>query len=54
VYNADVISVRCDNEKGCGNDLINISEELGMLYEPVPAGTKEPNGLIERADGVVT
>jgi hypothetical protein len=25
-----------------------------MLYEPAPAGTKEPNGLIERAGGVIT
>jgi hypothetical protein len=25
-----------------------------MLYEPAPAGTKEPNGLIERAGGVLT
>jgi hypothetical protein len=40
VYNADVVAIRCDNEKGFGNDLINITEELGMLYEPAPAGTK--------------
>ena len=25
-----------------------------MLYEPAPAGTKELNGLIERAGGVLT
>jgi hypothetical protein len=31
-----------------------MTEELGMLYELVPAGTKEPNGLIERAGGVLT
>jgi hypothetical protein len=54
VYNADVVAVRCDNEKGFGNDLINITEELGMMYEPAPPGTKEPNGLIERAGGVLT
>jgi hypothetical protein len=54
VYNADVVAVRCDNEKGFGNDLINTTEELGMLYEPAPPGTKEPNGLIERAGGVLT
>lgn len=54
VYDADVVAVRCDNEKGFGNDLINTTEELGMLYEPAPAGTKEPNGLIERAGGVLT
>lgn len=54
VYNADVVAVRCDNEKGFGNDLIDTTEELGMLYEPAPAGTKEPNGLIERAGGVLT
>jgi hypothetical protein len=54
VYNADVVAVRCDNEKGFGNDLIDITEELGMLYEPAPPGTKEPNGLIERAGGVLT
>jgi hypothetical protein len=54
VYNADVVAIRCDNEKGFGNDLINTTEELGMLYEPAPPGTKEPNGLIERAGGVLT
>jgi hypothetical protein len=54
VYNADVVVIRCDNEKGFGKDLIDITEELGMLYEPAPAGTKEPNGLIERAGGVLT
>jgi hypothetical protein len=54
VYNADVVAIRCDNENGFGNDLINTTEELGMLYEPAPAGTKEPNGLIERAGGVLT
>jgi hypothetical protein len=54
VYNADVVAIRSDNEKGFGNDLINTTEELGMLYEPAPAGTKEPNGLIERAGGVLT
>jgi hypothetical protein len=54
VYNADVVAIRCDNEKGFGNDLINTTEELGMLYEPAPASTKEPNGLIERAGGVLT
>ena len=54
MYNADVVAIRCDNEKGFGNDLINTTEELGMLYEPAPAGTKEPNGLIERAGGVLT
>jgi hypothetical protein len=54
VYNADVVAIRCDNEKGFGNDLINTAEELSMLYEPAPAGTKEPNGLIERAGGVLT
>jgi hypothetical protein len=54
VYNADVVAIRSDNEKGFGNDLINTTEELGMLYEPAPAGTKEPNGLIERARGVLT
>jgi hypothetical protein len=54
VYNADVVAVRCDNEKGFGNDLIDITEELGMLYKPAPPGTKEPNGLIERAGGVLT
>jgi hypothetical protein len=54
VYNADVVAVRCDNEKGFGNDLIDITEELGMLYELAPAGTKEPNGLIERASGTLT
>ena len=53
-YNTDVVAVRCDNERGFGNDLINTTEELGMLYEPAPPGTKEPNGLIERAGGVVT
>jgi hypothetical protein len=54
VYNADVVAIQCDNEKGFGNDLINTTKELGMLYEPAPAGTKEPNGLIERAGGVLT
>jgi hypothetical protein len=54
VYNADVVAVRCDDEKGFGNDLSDITEELRMLYEPAPAGTKEPNGLIKRASGVLT
>ena len=54
VYKADVVAIRCDNEKGFGNDLINTTEELGMLYEPAPPYTKEPNGLIERAGGVLT
>ncbi|KAI1515853.1 Pol protein [Pyrenophora tritici-repentis] len=54
VYDADVVAIRCDNEKGFGNDLINTTEELGMLYEPAPPGTKEPNGLTERAGGVLT
>jgi hypothetical protein len=54
VHNADVVAIQCDNKKGFGNDLINTTEELGMLYEPAPASTKEPNGLIECAGGVVT
>jgi hypothetical protein len=54
MYDADVIAVRCDNERGFGNDLIGITEELGMLHELAPPGTKEPNGLIERAGGVLT
>jgi hypothetical protein len=54
VYNADVVAIRCDNEKGFSNDLINITEELGMLYEPAPPSIKELNGLIERAGGVLT
>ena len=31
VYNADIVAVRCDNEKGFGNDLIELTEELGIL-----------------------
>jgi hypothetical protein len=54
VHDADVVAIRCDNETGFGNDLITTTEELGMLYEPAPAGTKEPNELIERAGGVLT
>ncbi|KAK1918636.1 hypothetical protein P3342_001685 [Pyrenophora teres f. teres] len=54
VYNADVVAIRCDNEAGFGNDLINMTEELGILYESAPPGTKEPNGLVERAGGVLT
>jgi hypothetical protein len=54
VYNADVVAVQCDNKKGFSNDLIDITEELGMLYEPAPAGTKELNRLIKRARGVLT
>lgn len=53
-YDADVVAVRCNNEKGFGNNLISMTEELDMLYKPAPAGTKEPNGLIERAGGVLT
>jgi hypothetical protein len=41
VYNADVVAIRYDNEKKFGNDLINSTEELGMLYEPAPAHTKD-------------
>jgi hypothetical protein len=54
VYNADIVAIQCNNEKGFGNDLINTTEELGMLYEPAPAITKEQNGHIERASGVLT
>lgn len=54
VYDVDVVAIQCDNEKEFGNDLISTTEELGMLYEPAPAGTKEPKGLIERAGGVIT
>jgi hypothetical protein len=54
VYNANVVAIRCDNEKGFGNDLINTTKELGILYELAPAGTKEPNGLIKRSGGVLT
>jgi hypothetical protein len=54
VYNADVVAIRCDNEKGFSNDLINITEELGMLYKPALAGIKELNRLIKRAGGVLT
>jgi hypothetical protein len=54
VYNADVVAIRCDNEKGFGNNLINTTEELGMLYKPALASTKELNRLIERAGGVLT
>jgi hypothetical protein len=54
VYNADVVAIRSDNEKGFGNNLINTTEELGMLYEPAPARTKEPNRLIKRVGGVLT
>jgi hypothetical protein len=54
VHDADVIAIRCDNKKGFGNDLINTTEELGMLYELAPADTKEPNGLIKRVGGVLT
>jgi hypothetical protein len=54
VYNANVVAIQCDNEKGFSNDLINTTKELGMLYELAPASTKEPNELIERASGVLT
>jgi hypothetical protein len=54
VYNANVVAIRCDNKKGFRNNLIDITEELGMLYELALPGTKEPNGLIERAGGTLT
>jgi hypothetical protein len=54
VYNANVLAVQCDYEKGFGDNLIDITEEFGMLSEPAPVGTKEPNGLTERAGGVLT
>jgi hypothetical protein len=54
VHDADVVAIQCDNETGFGNELINITEELGMLYGPAPASTKEPNRLIKRAGGVLT
>jgi hypothetical protein len=54
VYNADVVAIRCENEKGFDNDLISTTEELRILYEPAPPGTKEPNRLIERAGGGFT
>jgi hypothetical protein len=53
VYNADLVAIRCDNEKGFGNDLINTTEELGILYEPAPVGTKEPNGLIVQVEKLI-
>jgi len=54
VYNAGVVAIRSDNKKGFSNDLINITEELGMLYEPALASAKELNGLIKRVGGVLT
>jgi hypothetical protein len=53
VYNADLVAIRCDNEKGFGNVLINTTEELGILYEPAPAGTKGPNGLIVEVEKLI-
>jgi hypothetical protein len=31
VHDADVVAIRCDNEKGFGNNLINTTEKLRML-----------------------
>jgi hypothetical protein len=53
VYNADVVAIRCDNEKGFSNNLINITEDLGILYELALPSIKELNGLIERAGRVL-
>ena len=53
-YSADAVAARCDNEQRFGNDLVYTIEELGMLYESAPVGTKEPNGLVERAGGLLT
>jgi hypothetical protein len=53
VYNADVVAIRCDNEKGFSNNLINITEELGMLYELALPSIKELNRLIKRIGGVL-
>jgi hypothetical protein len=54
VYNANVVAIQCDNEKGFGNNLINTTKELGMLYELALARTKKLNKLIKRAGGVLT
>ncbi|KAI0992162.1 hypothetical protein K3495_g16024, partial [Podosphaera aphanis] len=53
-YNADVCVIRSDNERGFGNDLINLCSELGIIFEPAVRATPEQNGLAERAGGTLT
>jgi hypothetical protein len=53
VYNADVVAIRCDNEKGFSNNLINTIEDLGILYEPALLSIKELNRLIKRVGRVL-
>lgn len=54
LYNADVCIIRSDNERGFGNDLVNLCTELGIVYETAVKATPEQNGLAERSGGVLT
>ncbi|KAI0991441.1 hypothetical protein K3495_g16746, partial [Podosphaera aphanis] len=54
IFNSDVHVIRSDNERGFGNELIELCAELGIIFEPAAVATPEQNGLAERAGATLT
>jgi hypothetical protein len=54
VYHATPVYIRMDGERGFGDEYSELVNHLGLMYERIPRHTKEPNGLAERAGGVLT
>lgn len=46
--------IHLDGERGFGYSLDDFAREEGIRIERTPKATHEPNGLIERANGVIT
>lgn len=54
ILDADVCVIRSDNERGFGNDLIELCTEVGIIFETLASTTPEQNGLVERVGGTLT
>ena len=54
VFDADRCIIRSDNERGFGNELVELCLELGIVFETAAVAAPEQNGLAERAGGILT
>ncbi|KAI6245916.1 hypothetical protein HI914_05941 [Erysiphe necator] len=54
LFSADVCFIRFDNKSGFGNDLFDLSSELGITYETAVKATPEQKRLAERAGALLT